>query len=237
MMSYVSLFLFLLAVGAGQDLQLHVSQTGLAIILLVELIAVICLIYIIFKKSKTRFEQACRTAQEETPKRTVKSERFNVSSSPKFYIVATVPLLTAILLLFAGTWFMYDFSNMSKTNFIYLIFTVAAIPLFIYTSIEHYMFMRRCFLIIDKIGIRGVYVKESLSLLPKYEGINVRWEQVASAKLIKDTLGDVSTEHLVLYGDKDCRNSEADILLMYFPTSGVTAQINRFIPVIEEING
>jgi hypothetical protein len=108
----------------------------------------------------------------------------------------------------------------------YAVLALSAEFLILYLLIESMVYLRQCYIIVDDEGIRGVCAENSLLLT--YKGMDIRWEQVASAEVVKESSGRTKVERLVLYGDEEHQKKVGSFLLMVFPASEVTAQVNRF---------
>lgn len=205
-----------------QAVQQQENQKMRLIIMCVGPAVMAFLIILLFKHSKTSFEEACRIAQVESPKHTVKSERFNANDSTRFVVMIFLWPCMALFGAFV-LWLCYTSVRGSMIEFIILI---AVEALAIYVLIDFFMHTSKCYVEIDDEGIRGVYPENSI--LPIYEGFNIRWEQVASGKVIRESWGRISMDRLVFYSDEDCQNREGSIFMPYFSTSEITAQVNRF---------
>lgn len=210
-------------IAEQQAIQRQKDHKEFFIIFCVECVLVIYLFWLLFKKSKTRFEEACIIAQQESSKHSFKSERFNVIDSFRFFATIILWLFIAVLCALA-LWLFY---TSGRGNIGHAIILVLIEPLPIFIIIESIIYYRQCYIEIDDEGIRGVCAEYLLAAIPKYKGINIRWGYVSSAKVIDVSWGNRTEKRLVLYSDEDCRKEVDSIFLLYFPTKDITAQVNR----------
>jgi len=211
-------------IAKQQALQLQEKQKTLKVIYTIVCVVSICLLFFLLKHSKSRYEEACRIAQHENSKRTIRSERFYVTDSVRFYATIIVWLIFTVLIGLA-LWWMYA-SNPEDIMYAIILLLIEPLPVFI--IIESITYHWRCYTEIDDEGIRGVCAEYWLSAIPLCKGINIRWEQVASAKVIDVPWGRRTEDRLVFYSDEQCQNMIDSIFLMMLPTSEIKAQVNRF---------
>lgn len=87
----------------------------------------------------------------------------------------------------------------------------------------------KCHLIIDEQGVRGVYVLPQVwALIPKFEELDFRWEQLASAEIVKSFLGRRTIDGLALFSKENPEVPLDIVNLQLFPTQEVIDAVNYF---------
>lgn len=198
-------------------------QKKFIIVLWIGSVIMAFILFLLFRKSKTSLKEALLIAQNESYKQTIRNERFYITGSFRYYATIIFCLFIAVLMAFL---LRLDYTS-EQGSIVYSIILVLIEGLGIYHIIEYVTHLWQCYLEVDDEGIRGVYA-EYLFVEIQYIGIDIRWEEVASAKVIDVPFGKTTVDRLVFYSDEDCQTKIDSALLVYFPTSEITAQINRF---------
>ena len=100
--------------------------------------------------------------------------------------------------------------------------------LLIVTIVTHFM-KHKCYLSIDKDGIRGTYFEpQSWPKIPTFIDVDLKWEDVAKAELVHTYIGRNQIDGIALFTHKDLNNPKEIINLQFFPTKKIVDCINYF---------
>ncbi len=88
---------------------------------------------------------------------------------------------------------------------------------------------RKCYLVIDEKGIRGAYRDvESFSVFPKFIEVDICWEQIVSAEIVRTIVGRNEVDGLAVF-DKEGADAPTEIIaLSFFSTQAVVDSVNYF---------
>lgn len=97
---------------------------------------------------------------------------------------------------------------------------------------------RKCYLIIDRKGIRGVYKElHTFSLFPKFKKVNIQWKSVASAEIMHTPVGRCGwVAGLAIFSQSNTEIPEEIITLNLLPVQKIVDSANYFYACYQEEN-
>lgn len=97
---------------------------------------------------------------------------------------------------------------------------------------------RKCYLIIDRKGIRGVYKElHTFSLFPKFKKVNIQWKSVASAEIMHTPVGRRGwVAGLAIFDKSNLESPKEIITLNMLPVQKIVDSANYFYACYQEEN-
>ena len=97
---------------------------------------------------------------------------------------------------------------------------------------------RKCYLIIDRKGIRGVYKElHTFSLFPKFKKVNIQWKSVASAEIMHTPVGRWGwVAGLAIFDKSNLESPKEIIILNLLPVKKIVESVNYFYACCQEEN-
>lgn len=95
---------------------------------------------------------------------------------------------------------------------------------------------RKCYLIIDRKGIRGVYKElHTFSLFPKFKKVNIQWKPVASAEIMHTPVGRWGwVAGLAIFDKSNLESPKEIITLNLLPVQKIVDSANYFYACYQE---
>ena len=95
---------------------------------------------------------------------------------------------------------------------------------------------RKCYLIIDRKGIRGVYKElHTFSLFPKFKKVNIQWKSVASAEIMHTPVGRWGwVAGLAIFSQSNTEIPKEIITLNLLPVQKIVDSANYFYACYQE---
>lgn len=195
----------------------------------------------LFVKARKHLEEEGVVAPKTLPPYLINAEsvRFDVASRIGYH-GRNAYMLVAILLL-AGLCFYLAPQRVQgedKWAFVlmFVLFSILLI-LCIFLLIGCIM-ERKCYLIIDRKGIRGVYKElHTFSLFPKFKKVNIQWKSVASAEIMHTPVGRRGwVAGLAIFDKSNLESPKEIITLNMLPVQKIVDSANYFYACYQEEN-
>ena len=195
----------------------------------------------LFVKARKHLEEEGVVAPKTLPPYLINAEsvRFDVASRIGYH-GRNAFILVAILLL-AGLCFylapqMVQGEDKWAFVLIFVLFSIFLI-LCIFLLIGCIM-ERKCYLIIDRKGIRGVYKElHTFSLFPKFKKVNIQWKSVASAEIMHTPVGRWGwVAGLAIFDKSNLESPKEIIILNLLPVKKIVESVNYFYACCQEEN-
>ena len=193
----------------------------------------------LFVKARKHLEEEGVVAPKTLPPYLINAEsvRFDVASRIRYH-GRNAFMLVAILLL-AGLCFylapqMVQGEDKWAFVLIFVLFSILLI-LCIFLLIGCIM-ERKCYLIIDRKGIRGVYKElHTFSLFPKFKKVNIQWKSVASAEIVHTPIGRRGwVAGLAIFSQSNTEIPKEIITLDLLPVQKIVDSANYFYACYQE---
>lgn len=195
----------------------------------------------LFAKARKHLEEEGVVAPKTLPPYLINAEsvRFDVASRIGYH-GRNAYMLVAILLL-AGLCFylapqMVQGEDKWAFVLMFVLFSILLI-LCIFLLIGCIM-ERKCYLIIDRKGIRGVYKElHTFSLFPKFKKVNIQWKSVASAEIMHTPVGRRGwVAGLAIFDKSNLESPKEIITLNMLPVQKIVDSANYFYACYQEEN-
>lgn len=195
----------------------------------------------LFVKARKHLEEEGVVAPKTLPPYLINAEsvRFDVASRIGYH-GRNAYMLVAILLL-AGLCFylapqMVQGEDKWAFVLMFVLFSILLI-LCIFLLIGCIM-ERKCYLIIDRKGIRGVYKElHTFSLFPKFKRVNIQWKSVASAEIMHTPVGRRGwVAGLAIFDKSNLESPKEIITLNMLPVQKIVDSANYFYACYQEEN-
>lgn len=195
----------------------------------------------LFVKARKHLEEEGVVAPKTLPPYLINAEsvRFDVASRIGYH-GRNAYMLVAILLL-AGLCFylapqMVQGEDKWAFVLMFVLFSILLI-LCIFLLIGCIM-ERKCYLIIDRKGIRGVYKElHTFSLFPKFKKVNIQWKSVASAEIMHTPVGRRGwVAGLAIFDKSNLESPKEIITLNMLPVQKIVDSANYFYACYQEEN-
>ena len=154
--------------------------------------------------------------------------RFAATSHPLFYVII---VFLSLALVGLGMVLFPMLTGIGSLDGV-LVFALVLIAVMFIGSLVWLFTMplfRKCYLVVDEQGIRGAYSDvHAFSVLPKFVEVDIRWEQVASAEIVRTIVRRNEVDGLALFDHKNAEAPMDIIALSFFPTRAVVDSVNYF---------
>lgn len=195
----------------------------------------------LFAKARKHLEEEGVVAPKTLPPYLINAEsvRFDVASRIGYHGRNALILISILLL--AGLCFhlapqMVQGEDKWAFVLIFVLFSILLI-LCIFLLIGCIM-ERKCYLIIDRKGIRGVYKElHTFSLFPKFKKVNIQWKSVASAEIMHTPVGRWGwVAGLAIFDKSNLESPKEIITLNLLPVKKIVESVNYFYACCQEEN-
>lgn len=148
------------------------------------------------------------------------------TSAPYFY-VNMILLLSAVAVL---GWCAYMLMSGSMDGMLVFAFVMLlTLGGLLAAMIYAYALKAKCYLKIDRKGIRGVCTEvQKIAFKPKFREVDLTWEQIGKAEIVVQGTGKYATDALALYPSKESENPMETIVLDMLSTRKVIDSVNFF---------
>lgn len=195
----------------------------------------------LFVKARKHLEEEGVVAPKTLPPYLINAESVRFDTTSRIgYHGRNAFMLVAILLL-AGLCFylapqMVQGEDKWAFVLMFVLFSIFLI-LFIFLLIGCIM-ERKCYLIIDRKGIRGVYKElHTFSLFPKFKKVNIQWKSVASAEIMHTPVGRLGwVAGLAIFDKSNLESPKEIITLNLLPVQKIVESVNYFYACCQEEN-
>lgn len=151
-------------------------------------------------------------------------EVFRVTDNPWYYVILLLLMASAVGVCII----LYRLATSPKTSFsvlsvlVFLFFV--ALLVFLVCLAYGYFEKRKCYLIIDKEGIRGTFAKpERFTFKPKFRNVTIRWDDLTDVEVLCE-----NESFLDFYHKKGAIIPYKSIYLEFLPTKKIINCINFF---------
>lgn len=195
----------------------------------------------LFVKARKHLEEEGVVAPKTLPPYLINAEsvRFDVASRIGYH--GRNAFMLVVILLLAGLCFylapqMVQGEDKWAFVLMFVLFSILLI-LCIFLLIGCIM-ERKCYLIIDRKGIRGVYKElHTFSLFPKFKEVNIQWKSVASAEIMHTPIGRRGwVAGLAIFDKSNLESPKEIIILNLLPVQKIVDSVNYFYACCQEEN-